>query len=313
MQMQQVFSRSGLEQAGKVLVQTSKHFIKDNGPQWAAAIAFYSLLSIFPLLLAGIAIAAYFVDQEWAIEQGSQLIRGLVPSGTQFIREIIESIIETRGQVGILSILVLIWSGSRVFGVITKALNIAYHVSEPYGFFKRTLVELLMTFTIGILFVLALGSRLLVTFIEGLVEVPLLEGRVFYQFLAYAIPAVMLLLSLFLTYQYVPRRRVAWWAALAGAVLFTILFLVAQPVFTGYVRTFANYSLVYGPLAILITLVLWIWISACLLLLGGEFASHIQDILVEQKSEKEVEEHHEERDPTSPKHEQSNERTPESS
>ena len=305
--MKQVFSRKGLEQAVKVLVQTFKHFTKDNGPQWAAAIAYYSLLSIFPLLLAAVAIAAYFVDRQWALEQGSLLIRGLVPSGTQFIREIIESIIETRGQVGILSILVLIWSGSRVFGVITKALNIAYHVSEPYGFLRRTLVELLMTFTIGILFILALGSRLLSSFIEGLVPIPFLQQHVLYQFLSYAIPAVLLLLSLFLTYQYVPRRRVAWWAALAGAVLFTVLFLIAQPLFTGYVETFANYNMVYGPLAILITLILWIWISANLLLLGGELASHIQDILVEEKSEEEVEEEHEERDPTSPKHEHTGE------
>lgn len=304
MQIQRVLSRNGLEQAGRVLVQTIKHFTKDNGPQWAAAIAYYSLLSIFPLLLAGIAIAAYFVDQQWAIEQGSQLIRGLVPSGTQFLREIIESIIETRGQVGILSLLVLIWSGSRVFGVITKALNIAYHVSEPYGFFRRTLVELVMTFTIGILFVLALGSRLLVTFIQGLIEIPFLQGQVFYQFLTYAIPAVLLLLSLFLTYYYVPRRRVAWWAALAGAVLFTVLFLIAQPLFTGYIQTFANYSMIYGPLAIVITLIFWIWISANLLLLGGELASHIQDILVEERTEKEIEEEHEQRDPTSPMHEE---------
>jgi membrane protein len=303
MQIERVLSRNGLEQAGRLLVQTFKHFTKDNGPHWAAAIAYYSLLSIFPLLLAAIAIAAYFVDSQWAIEQGALLIRGLVPSGTQFIREVIESIIETRGQVGILSILILIWSGSRVFGVITKALNIAYHVSESYGFFKRTLVELLMTFTIGILFILALGSRILISFIEGQVAIPFLQHPIFDQFLSYAIPAALLLLSLFLTYQYVPRRRVAWWAALSGAGLFTVLFLLAQPLFTGYIETFANYSLVYGPLAIVITLILWTWISANLLLLGGELASHIQDILVEEQSEKEVEEEHEKRDPTSPKHE----------
>lgn len=305
MQIERIFSRNGLEHAGKVLVQTVKHFTVDNGPQWAAAIAYYTLLSIFPLLLAAIAIAAYFVDRQWALEQGSQLVAGLVPSGSQFLREVIEDIIETRGQVGTVSMLVLIWSGSRVFGVITKALNIAYHVSEPYGFFKRTLVELLMTFTIGILFVLALGSRLVISFIEGLIEIPFLQEHGFYQFLSYAIPAVLVLLSLFLTYQYVPRRRVAWWAALAGALLFTVLFLIAQPLFTRYIETFANYSLVYGPLAIVITLVLWIWISANLLILGGELASHIQDLVVEEKSEKEVEKQHEERDPTGPKHESS--------
>ena len=304
MQMERVLSRNGLEQVGKIMVQTFRHFVKDNGPQWAAAIAYYSLLSMFPLLLAAIAIAAYFVDTEWAIEQGSQLIRGFVPSGTQFLREIVQDLIQARGEVGILSILVLLWSGSRVFGVITKALNIAYHVSEPYSFLRRTLIEMLMTLTIGILFVLAVGSRLVVSFLQEFIKIPALRQDVLFQLLGYAIPAVLLLISLFLTYQYVPRRRVEWWAALIGSVVFTVLFLIAQPLFVGYIQRFANYSLVYGPLAIVITLVLWTWIVANLLLLGGELVSHIQDYLIEQRSQKEVEEQHEQRDPTSPKHEE---------
>lgn len=305
MQMDRVFSHEGLERAGKVVVASLKHFVKDNGPQWAAAIAYYSLLSLFPLLLAAIAIAAYFVDREWAIDQGSALIRGLIPSGTQFIREIVQEIMKTRGEAGILSILVLLWSGSRVFGVITKALNIAYHVSEPYSFLRRTLIEMLMTLTIGILFILAVGSRLVISFIQSFVQIPALQEDVFYRLLSFIVPLVLLLISLFLTYQYVPRRRVTWWAALTGAIVFTLLFLIAQPVFVGYIQRFANYSLVYGPLAIVITLVLWTWIVANILLLGGELVSHIQDMVVEQKSQREVERQHEERDPTSPQHERS--------
>ena len=305
MQMDRVFSREGLEKAGNVVVASLKHFVKDNGPQWAAAIAYYSLLSLFPLLLAAIAIAAYFVDQEWAIDQGSELIRGLIPSGTQFIREIVQEIMKTRGEVGILSIFVLLWSGSRVFGVITKALNIAYHVSEPYSFLRRTLIEMLMTLTIGILFILAVGSRLVIGFVQSFIQIPALQEDVLYRLLSFIVPLVLLLLSLFLTYRYVPRRRVTWWAALTGAIMFTFLFLIAQPVFVGYIQRFANYSLVYGPLAIVITLVLWTWIVANILLLGGELVSHIEDMVVEQKSQREVEQQHEERDPTSPQHETS--------
>lgn len=94
-----------------------------------------------------------------------------------------------------------------------------------------------------------------------------------------------------------------WWAALTGAVVFTLLFLIAQPVFVGYIQRFANYSLAYGPLAIVITLVLSTWIVANILLLGGELVSYIQNLVVEQKSLREVERQHEQRDPTSPKHE----------
>jgi membrane protein len=292
-----------LEQIAEVLFLSIKDFLKDNGPQWAAAIAYYSLLSIFPLLLAATAVAAYFVDSQWAIQQGSRLIGEFLPGSVQFIREIVQEIIEARGEVSFFSILILIWSGSRVFGVITRALNIAYHVSEPYSFLKRTFIEMMMTFTIGILFVLALGSRLLISFLEGLVRVPLLQQDSLFRVLGYAVPAVLLLISLFLTYQYVPRRRVEWWVALIGSVTFTALFLVVQPLFISYIETFANYSLVYGPLAVVITLIFWIWLVANLLLLCGEIVSHIQDMLVEERSESEVEEEHEQRDPTSPKHE----------
>jgi membrane protein len=257
------------------------------------------------VLLAATAIAAHFVDPQLAIQQGSRLVGDFLPGGVQFIREIVQDIIQTRGQVGLFSILVLIWSGSRVFGVVTKALNIAYDVSEPYDFFRRTLIELLMTVTIGILFILALGSRLLIGFLEGAIHIPVLQQAILFQTLGYAVPAVLLLISMFLTYQYVPRRKVEWWAALIGSIIFTLLFLVAQPLFTGYIETFANYNLVYGPLAVVITLVLWTWITANFLLLGGEIVSHIQDMVIERKSEQEVEEEHEERDPTSPKHEKS--------
>ena len=304
MEIQQVFSRSGLEWVGKVVVQAAKDFANDNGPQWAAAIAYYSLLSIFPLLLAATSIASYFIDQQWAIQQGSQLMRDLLPGSTPLIRQVIENVIKARGQVGLFSLLLLLWSGSRVFGVITKALNIAYDINEPYGFLKRTLMELLMTLTLGILFVLALGSRIVIGFFESLIQIPILQQNILYRLLGYAVPAALLLVSLYLMYRYVPRRRIARQAAFAGSVLFTVLFLVAQPLFTGYINTFANYNLIYGPLAIVITLVLWTWITSNLLIFGGELASHIQDMLIDQKSEQEVDAHHKKRDPTSPEHEQ---------
>ena len=299
--MTQLLTRNGLKKAWKILFQAGKDFLNDNAPQWAAAIAYYGLLSIFPLLLAAASIAAYFVDAQWAIQQGTNLIGNLLPSGAQFVQSVIQQTIKARGTVSLFSILALIWSGSRVFGVITKALNIAYDVQEPYGFLKRTLVELLMTLTIGILFALALGSRLLISFADGIIHISIFQQGILYRVLGYSVPAILLLISLFLTYQYVPRRRVNWQAALSGSILATALFLIAQPLFTSYIGSFANYSLIYGPLAIVITLVLWTWITANLLLLGGEVVSHVQDLWVEQKSETEVQTRHEQHDPTNRK------------
>lgn len=305
--LDQFFSQDGWARLGKLIIQSAKDFANDNCPQWAAAIAYYGLLSLFPLLLAATAIAANFVDPQWAIRQGSSLMKGFLPGSADYIRQIVEGVVQTRGRIGFFSLLLLIWSGSRVFGVMTKALNIAYDVDDLYGFFKRTLIELLMTFTIGILLLLAIGSRIVIGFIGGLVSLPFIPQGMLYRILGYAVPAALLLISMFLIYQYVPRKRVSGWAALAGAVLFTTLFLAAQPLFSGYIQKFANYNLIYGPLAIVIVLVLWAWITSNILLFGGEIVSHIQAMLIEKKSAKEVEIGHKKRDPTNPERAQKQE------
>lgn len=302
--MKKYFSQDHLKDVWTVLFQSGKDFLNDNGTHWAAAISYYTLLSLFPLLLAAVAISAYFVDRQWAIEQGTSLIGNFLPGGEEQIRQVVESAIQARGTVSFFSLLTLLWSGSRVFGVITKALNIAYDASEPYSFFKRVLVEFLMMLTIGLLFILALSSGFLINFLTNVVNIPGLQGNWIWRVLDLALSPVLLAISVFLIYLYVPRRTVKWWAALVGAIVFTTLFLVAQPLFTGYIRRFANYNLVYGPLAIVIILVIWTWLVANLLLIGGEIVSHIQDLVIEQKSVEEVTYRHERRDPTNPKHEQ---------
>lgn len=300
MEMERFFSRDGLGQIGSVSIQSLKDFMRDSGPQWAAAIAFYSLLSLFPLLLAAAGIAAYFVDPEWAIQQGTRLMGNFLPGGVEQIRQIVQDTIQARGGVSFFSFLLLIWSGSRVFGVITKALNIAYNADEPYGFLKRTLIELLMTLTIGVLFVLALGSRLLLELIVE--ELLFLSGnRLIFRAIQWMLPGVLLFVTFYLTYRFVPRKKPAASAAFTGALLAALLFLGGRILFIGYIQKFANYNLVYGPLGIVITLILWAWIAAVILLLGGELVSHIQEMLIEQKSEQEVEASHERRDPTNSK------------
>lgn len=278
--------RAWLRLAGRVAVASVKDFFQDNGPEWGAAIAYYSLLSIFPLLLAAAAIAAFFVDPKWAVDQATRLLASFVPQGEAEIGQIVNDAIDARGSVSILSIGALLWSGSRVFGAITKALNIAFDVEDRYGFFQRTLVELAMVATIGVLFVVALASRFVVALMANFLKVFPTGRDVFIPILLEAVPGVLLLLAFFLVYRFVPTRSPDWPAALVGAVLATAVFLLARPLFLGYVDTFANYNLIYGSLAIVIVGVIWAWVSSMILLLGGEVVSHIQRLWLDAKAER---------------------------
>jgi membrane protein len=266
--------------------QLVKDISNDNVPQWAAAISYYTLLSIFPLLLAGASIAAFFVDPNQVIQMVTEQIGQFIPFGENRIREIVNSAIEARGTVSLLSIGTLLWTGSRVFSVLTQALNIAFDADEEYGFIRRTMIEFAMVFTLGLLLVLAFTSRLLINNL-GAILLPE-AGEFLLGSVATVVSGLLLFTSLLLVFRFVPRRDVSWKMALLGAGVSSILILVAQPLFTYFVNTFGNYNMIYGSLAIVVIMILWAWLVSMLVLFGAEIASHGQIMLIEGKSSEEV-------------------------
>ncbi|MBW3623768.1 MAG: YihY/virulence factor BrkB family protein [Armatimonadetes bacterium] len=291
------FSLSGLQGAWALLVQTVKDCFTDNVPQWAAAVAFYGLLSLFPFTLAAISIAAYFVDVNWAISKISDGMGEFLPRGEEVIKSTLRDVIQARGTVGILSILALLWTGSRVFGVLTMALNIAYDVDETFGFFKRLMMEGLFMLTAGVLFFLALSSSVFLRLFQGVLQFLPEEGNSVFWIVTEAVPGLLLLGTYFLVYQFVPRTNPKWQASVAGAGAATLLFMIARPLFLGYIQQFASYNLIYGSLAAVIILLIWAWIVAYITLFGGELASHVHMMYFEGRSPEEVGESHEERSP----------------
>lgn len=261
----------------KAHVKAALSFLEDDGTLWAAAVAYYSLLSAVPLLLALATIASFFIDQEWAIEQATALLREFLPQGTQRISETVQTALDQRGSVGLLSFLAFFWSGSRVFGALTRALNNAFDVEDSYTFLRRVMLEFAMALTIGLFFIAALLSNVVLNVLIGLLRF-LPDGAAEVGFLASEGASLLLLyVAFFLVYKIVPRRHVSRRAALAGGLTATVLFTVARPLFVGYVEQFANYSAIYGPLAIVIILVFWAWVSAVILLYGGEVTAQVQE------------------------------------
>jgi membrane protein len=290
-------SVDGLRRVWAVIASSVKDLFTDSGPQWAAAIAYYSLLSVFPLLLAAVAIAAYVVDPQWAIERITRVLGALVPQGAAQIESIVRQVFAARGGIGAVSLVTLLWTGSRVFGVIILALNIAYDVQETYGFWKRTLIELVMMATIGVLLIVALAVRPLLLLLSSVLGVLPASPGMLLQAAQFMLPALLLFTAFLLIYRFVPRSQQGWRPALVGALAATLLFLAARPLFFSYVRQFGNYNLIYGSIAIVVILTLWAWVVALIMLFGGELASHIQALLIEGKPAHEVERSHQARSP----------------
>jgi membrane protein len=273
-----------------MLLVSVKDFFHDQGPKWAAAIAYYSLLSAFPLMLAAASIAAYFVEPEWAVEQLSQILQQFLPEATERVESIVESAVEARAAAGVLSFAGLLWTGTRVFGAMTVALNIAAGAEEHYGPIKRFGIEILMLLTLGVIFVLAFAGQLTIGFLWQMLGRE--AGTLSYAVVNQVLPIALLFLAFFLSYRFVPRRRTDWQAALMGSSVAIILFLLARFLFLYYVRRLGDYDVIYGSLGIAVVLLIWAWIVANILILGGEVTSHTQEMLIEGKPAEEVERGH---------------------
>lgn len=283
--------------AGEVLVESLKDSLTDNLGEWAAAVAFYALLSVFPMLLAVVSFAAYFVDANWALREATRAVGQMFPQGRALVVHVIHEAIEARGTASVLSLLGLVLAGSRVFGVLTVALNVAYDVEESYGFWKRALHQIVTTLTVGVLFLVALLGGALLDALGHLVKRVPIVGDPAVRLAAWSTTALLTVTVCALIYQFVPRGRRAWRASMAGGTVAGALLLVARPLFVEYAARIARYNLVYGSLAVVVFLLVWAWVAATIVLFGGEVASHVEMMVLEHRSATEVEGRHVARSP----------------
>ena len=250
-------------------------FWRCDGPSWAAAIAYYSLLSLIPLLLVLAAAAAVVVDPKWAVALATHYLGGYLPQGAAPVWQAATHALDAWRHRGWLFVLPLLWTGSLVFGALDRALNIAFDSAGRSGLLKRLAVRLAMLLTLGALFVVALLTQLALGAVVALRPQPADHWAL--GALALAAPALLLWLAFLLAYRLVPRQRPAWRLAAVGAGVATALLYFVRPLFLGYVARVASYGLVYGPLAGVVVAVLWSWIFAMVMLYGGQVASSLDD------------------------------------
>jgi membrane protein len=283
----------GLHLGWQVLRSAVRDVFTDNIPYWASAVAFNALLSLFPLALLGLSLAASVVDQAWAVRQLHDLLAGVLPLSAGLVEDVVREAIAARESVSIVSLLVLLWSGSRVFGALTLALNVAYDVDESPGWFWRLALQVLMTLTLGLLLLLAVGANVTLAWLGRVL--PDGGNDVGLWLLRFVAPITLLLGAFFLVYRFVPGGRRDTRSALVGALAATAIFRLARPLFVFFIQRFVDYNLVYGSLAVVILLLVWSWVVSFIILFGGELAAHTRMLVLEGRSEEEVQRAHQAR------------------
>ncbi len=263
----------------RFLKQVFGEYIRDNCPLMAAAISFYVLLSLIPLSLVGLSAFGYVLGSERAFQAISHFLGQFVPEafgGAALRAYLKDSFYHPRGIVGLLGLLGLLWTGSVSFATITRALNIAWEVQEHRGYLALRLRAMAMTLVVGLLVLLSFGTTQAIRIIREY-RIPWLgfqpgEIPLVWQVVGWCVPVALSLLVFLLCYVALPDRRIGWRPALLGAVVAGILWEATKQGFALYIANFGNYNKVYGSLGGLVILVMWVYYSAVILLVGGEVA-----------------------------------------
>jgi membrane protein len=250
----------------------------------AAALSYYTLFSIFPLLLFMVYIASFFFPSEESRRVLADYLESFFPYGAENLARILEQTWKARGSIGIIAGLGLLWGSSSIFSVLETSLSMIWE-SSPRGFWKRRLL--------GALSVLALVVTFLASFVIGPVTKFLVDhaggGRLAVGYLMELIALTLVMMALFRIY---PNEHVYWGAAFAGAFFSAVMLIIAKFGFRLYTSiVLARSGLLYGSLTWFLTLALWVYFVGVLVLFGAEFAAAFQlrqDILAENQAASKV-------------------------
>jgi membrane protein len=254
-------------------------FRDDDGTHLAAGVAYYVMLSIFPLLIGIIAIASFFVDSKALQAVVSEQIQAGAPGSAEFLQQRIANIQRIRGTLSVFSIVGLIWTASAMFGAISWAVNRAWNVEGSPPFYVEKLRHIAMALGTGVLLMV---SSLLITSRVFLAHVERFIGDVLpflflsnYVYLVFTeLISVLMAFAVFLViYKFIPHTDTDWSDIWLGALVAALLFEVGRNSFVFYLNNFGNYAEIYGSLTSVVVLLVWIFISALILIIGAELAS----------------------------------------
>ena len=278
------------KQAWTLFLRTIKEFGEDNCSQMAAAISYYVLFSLFPLLIFSVGILGVFLQDSAVEEELISLVLENLPlneeEGESDVREAIQGIAGVgSGALGLVGLLGMAWSGSNMFGIIRRSLNIAYDLNLNRPLVRQKLLDLGMVFMFTPFFLSSIAATALFRAArQRSADIPTVGGWIDslglgWDILGALIPVAVSFVAFLILFWIVPATKVRISEAWIGALVSAILFELSKIGFSIYLERFGNYDVVFGSLGAVVVLLFWIYISANILLLGAEVASEYPRVI----------------------------------
>lgn len=244
-----------------------------------AQLAFFFLLALFPLLIFMVTLLPYLNLPE---DQLFGFLRTYAPEEVYLLIDgtLNEVLYSKNGGLLSIGILATIWSASNGMNALTKSLNRSYGLEESRPFIVARGISVIFTLLLIMLFVIALvltifgkqiGSLLFAYFgnEEGFLSI--------WDSIRWVIPPLIIFVVLMLLYWVAPNRKLYLKSVIPGAVFATIGWILSSLAFSFYVSSFANYSATYGSIGGIIVLMMWLYFSGAIIMVGGQINAVMQE------------------------------------
>jgi len=241
----------------------------------AAGVAFYAFLALVPALIAFVSVYGLVADPSDVERQVEDLGSSLPDAVRNFLVFQLTSIVNSSSAgvsvAMVIAILLAIWSASSGMAALVTGIHVAREKDEPTGFVVKRGKALLLT--VGAIVLLGVVIFVIVAVPPLLDDAGLGDaGRIAFEILRWPFLAAVMIAGIGLLYRFAVRSGPAGWLGFltAGAVVAMLGWLVASGLFAAYTANFASYGKTYGALASIVVVLLWLWISSLVLLVGAE-------------------------------------------
>jgi membrane protein len=263
-----------------VMLRVKEEVSADHVAIVAAGVAFYALLAIFPGIAAIVSIAALVMDPAQIQEQIGAAASVIPAEAASILQNQALNVSQSAGTgvtlAAVGGLLLTLYSASSGMKTLMEGMNIAYNEAEDRSLIRKNVVAFTLTLFLTVGFVLAIGA---------VVIMPVLIGNVglgdtistLVAYLRWPVLALFVMCGLAVLYRFAPSRSDPKWRWVSvGAIIAVILWIVGSIAFSVYVRNFASYNETYGTLGAVIILLMWLWLSAFIILLGAEINSELE-------------------------------------
>lgn len=263
----------------KLMRYALKRFGQEHAPEAAASISFYTLFSLFPVLLIVVAVNSFILESLQVQEQILETILKFFPVASQeIINTNMQQIFQARGAFGITGLIALVWAATCVFTTLVHNLNRVWIDAPAQNIFRARLIAFsIIIFLVVLLPLFFLAKAAIHLISDWNLQ---LAGRInissFSQILSNIIIYIFICMTLMILYRWVPKTKVRWSEAFGGAIFAVIAEWAATSVFSWYLSSgLSRYNLVYGSLGALISFMTLVYIVNLIVLFGAHLSAAI--------------------------------------